>query len=245
MRSITESYINTVTGLLGRLLETQSGAIDEAAKAVADSLEKGGTLFAFGTGHSHMLAEELFYRAGGLVKVHPILDAPLMLHVGASRSSEVERIPGYAATLVGFGADPGERDVMIIFSNSGRNAVPVDMALIMKERGVKTIAVTNLNHSRASSSRHPSGKRLFEICDIVIDNGGCVGDASINAEGYVCGPTSTVIGAAIVQCIACGATGELAARGVKPEVFCSSNVDGGDEINHGYIRKYSKEIPIL
>ena len=245
MRTVTERYINTVTGLLGKILDTQSEAIDAAASAVADALGGGGTLFAFGTGHSHMLAEELFYRAGGLVKVYPILDAPLMLHVGASRSSDVERIPGYAATLVGYGADPREGDVMIIFSNSGRNAVPVDMALMMKERGVKTVAVTNLAHSRASSSRHPSGKRLFEICDIVIDNGGCVGDAALNLDGYVCGPTSTVIGAAIVQCIACGAVGELCARGVKPEVFSSSNVDGGDAINHEYIKKYNREIPIL
>ncbi|MBO7375883.1 MAG: SIS domain-containing protein [Clostridia bacterium] len=245
MRSVTERYISTVTGLLGKILDTQSDAIDAAASAVADALAGGGTLFAVGPGHSHMLAEELFYRAGGLVKVYPILDSPLMLHAGASRSSDVERIPGYAATLVGYGADPREGDVMIIFSNSGRNSVPVDMALMMKERGVKTIAVTNLSHSRASSSRHPSGKRLFEICDIVIDNGGCVGDAALNMNGYICGPTSTVIGAAVVQCISCGAVGELCARGLKPEVFSSSNVDGGDVINHEYIKKYNRDIPIL
>ncbi len=96
----SERYLLEAARLLDRLRETQAGAIGRAVRAVAGALGGGGTLYAFGTGHSHMLAEELFYRAGGLVKVHPILDAPLMLHVGASRSSQLERLPGYAATLL-------------------------------------------------------------------------------------------------------------------------------------------------
>ena len=245
MDSVIDRYLDHAAGLLREVGETQREALDLAADAVARTLASGGTLYAFGTGHSHMLAEELFYRAGGLVKVYPILDAPLMLHVSASRSSEVERIPGYAASLLGHGADPGPGDVMMIFSNSGRNAVPVDMALMMRERSVKTVAITNLAHSRACASRHPSGKRLFEICDVVIDNRGCPGDAAMNVGGYNVGPTSTVVGAAIIQCVACGAVEKLAAMREIPEVFSSSNVDGGDGINEAYIEKYRKEIPIL
>lgn len=243
--NMTQRYFAEIQRLLTQVLNTQNEAIDNAITATANALAQGGTVYAFGTGHSHMLAEELFYRAGGLVKVHPILDEPLMLHVGASRSSHIERLPGYAATLLDHGISPGETDVFFIFSNSGRNAVPVEMAIEVKKRGATVICITNLAHSGQSSSRHPSGKRLFELCDIVIDNCGCVGDAAMELGNKTCGPTSTVIGAAILQSIACGAVEELQNRGIQPEVFSSSNVDGGDVINGQFIEKYKKDIPIL
>lgn len=200
---------------------------------------------AFGTGHSHMLAEELFYRAGGLVKVYPILDEPLMLHKNASRSSQVERLSGYAATLLGNGISPTGKDTAFIFSNSGRNAVPVEMALEMKQRGVCTICITNLAQSSRSVSRHASGLRLFELCDIVIDNCGCDGDAAMEIGNYRCGPTSTVIGVAVLQAIVCGVAARLQECGMMPEIFCSSNVDGGDALNHVLIERYRQEIPML
>lgn len=243
--NIASRYFAEIQRLLNKVLETQNQAIEQAITATANALQQGGTVYAFGTGHSHMLAEELFYRAGGLVKVHPLLDEPLMLHVGASRSSHIERLPGYAATLLDYGVSPGENDVFFIFSNSGRNAVPVEMALEVKKRGATVICITNLTHSGQSSSRHPSGKRLFELCDVIIDNCGCVGDAAMKLGDKTCGPTSTVIGAAILQSIACGAVEELQNRGVEPEVFSSSNVDGGDAINEQFIQKYQKDIPIL
>ena len=129
---IITSYFKNIHVLLDTVLKSQSDAIERAVASVANTLEQGGMVYAFGTGHSHMLAEELFYRAGGLVKVYPILDESLMLHSNASRSSQVERLPGYAATLLGNGIDPTETDTVFIFSNSGRNAVPVEMAQEMK-----------------------------------------------------------------------------------------------------------------
>lgn len=243
--NMTERYFTEIHRLLNQVLETQNDAIEQATLAVANTLEQGGTIYAFGTGHSHMLAEELFYRAGGLVKVHPILDEPLMLHVGASRSSRLERLPGYAETLFDYGVSPTPNDVFFVFSNSGRNAVPVETAMLMKQRGVTVICITNIKHSSGCTSRHPSGKRLFELCDIVIDNCGRVGDSAMEIGQNVCGPTSTVIGAAILQSIACGAVQMLEDRGVKLEVFSSSNVDGGDAINERYIQQYRSEIPIL
>ncbi len=239
------SYLNEIRRLLDQIQSTQSQAIEQATIAVADALEKGGTVYAFGTGHSHMLAEELFYRAGGLVKVYPILDEPLMLHSSATRSSQLERLSGYAETLFDHGISPTKDDVFFIFSNSGRNAVPVETAMLMKERGVPVICITNLTHSSGCTSRHASGKRLFELSDIVIDNCGCVGDSAMKIGDKVCGPTSTVIGATILQSIACGAVQVLEERGVKPEVFTSGNVDGGDDNNQRYVERYQKEIPIL
>ena len=241
----TRRYINNIHTLLDTVLDTQSDAIHQAVTAVADTLSQGGMVYAFGTGHSHMLAEELFYRAGGLVKVYPILDEALMLHNNASRSSQIERLSGYAATLLDNGIVPTERDTIFLFSNSGRNAVPVEMALEMKQRNVRTICITNLAQSSAAASRHSSGLRLFELCDIVIDNCGAVGDASMDIGAHRCAPTSTVIGAAILQAIVCGVVETLQERGIDPEVFCSSNVDGGDAINHRFIEQYRREIPML
>ena len=241
----TKRYLNNIHTLLDTVLDTQSDAIDRAAAAVADTLSRGGMVYAFGTGHSHMLAEELFYRAGGLVKVYPVLDEALMLHNNASRSSQVERLSGYAATLLDNGIFPTDRDTMFIFSNSGRNAVPVEMALEMKRRKVRTVCITNLAQSSQAASRHSSGARLFELCDIVIDNCGAIGDAAMEIGSYRCAPTSTVIGAAILQAIVCGVVETLQERGTDPEVFCSSNVDGGDAVNHRFIERYRGEIPML
>ncbi|NLD87756.1 MAG: SIS domain-containing protein, partial [Clostridiales bacterium] len=185
MNKIKE-YMTKTAQLAMKVADTQNEAIEEAAKAVADTLERGGTVYTFGTGHSHILAEEIFYRAGGLVKVYPILDEPLMLHTGASRSSEMERLSGYASILLdnNLGIQPG--DVMFIFSNYGRNTVSVDMAICAKEKGMKTICITNMEHTNSVTSRHPSGKKMYEVCDIVIDNCGCIGDASIEIGGKMC-----------------------------------------------------------
>ena len=129
--NMTQRYFAQIHTLLDQVLETQADAISRAVTAVADALQQGGTLYTFGTGHYHMLAEEVFYRAGGLVKVYPILDTPLMLHESASRSTQLERLPGYAASLLDCGISPKPGDICFLFSNSGRNAVPVEMALEM------------------------------------------------------------------------------------------------------------------
>ena len=241
----TMEYFAEVSRVLGQVVKTQEAAVEQAAAVVADALLGEGMIYTFGTGHSHMLAEELFYRAGGLVRVYPILDDPLMLHINASRSSKMERLAGYAHTLLEDGPQLKKGDVLFLFSNSGRNAVPLEMAVEARQLGVTTVCITNLTHSGQVTSRHASGKRLFELCDIVIDNCGCVGDAAIKVGDQVCGPTSTAIGAAILQAIVCGAVEKVQAAGVRPEVFCSSNVDGGDALNEGYIEKYRSSIRML
>lgn len=240
-----EQYFDEVNRILGEVRVTQRKSIEQASEAVAKALKNNGTVYTFGTGHSHILAEEIFYRAGGLVKVYPILDEPLMLHTNASRSSYMERIPGYARILIDSysGIQPG--DVLFIFSNSGRNTVSVDMAIEAKGKGMLVVCITNMKHSYSVTSRHPSGKKLYEVCDITIDNCGSVGDAAVTIGTYVCGPTSTAVGAAIMQSIVCGAVEKLIADGYTPEVFKSGNVDGGDEANDMYIKKYRGEIRIL
>lgn len=239
-------YFENLQKILARIAAEQLDNIEKAARAVADVLENGGRIHAFGTGHSHMLAEEIFYRAGGLVNVNPILESSLMLHESAAKSTELERLEGYGEILFDHHSI-NQKDILFLFSNSGRNGVAIDLALIAGERGVKTVVITNMEHTMQGASRHSSGKKLFEAADIVIDNCGCHGDASMRIEeiNRNVAPTSTAAGAAIMNAIEARAVEIMVAEGFTPEVFSSSNVDGGDEINNAYIAKYKKEIKSL
>ncbi len=239
-------YFENLQKILARIATEQTDNIEKAARAVADTLKNGGRVHAFGTGHSHMLAEEIFYRAGGLVNVNPILESSLMLHESAAKSTELERLEGYGEILFDHHSI-NNKDILFLFSNSGRNGVAIDLALIAGERGVKTVVITNMEHTMQGASRHSSGKKLFEAADIVIDNCGCHGDASIRIDeiNRSVAPTSTCAGAAILNAIEARAVEIMVSEGFMPEVFSSSNIDGGDEINNAYIAKYKKEIKSL
>lgn len=239
-------YLNNLQKILETIISDQLDAIEACSKAFAETLENNHNIFLFGTGHSHMLAEELFYRAGGLVNIHPVLETALMLHESASKSTEMERLEGYAQILFdSYSMQAG--DLIVIISNSGRNGVCVDLAQLAKEKGLKVVALTNLNHSKSMASRHPSGKRLYEFADLVLDNKGCTGDASIYFEqiGRKAAPTSTSAGAAILNAVVVGCIETMLEDGFLPEVFSSSNVDGGDVINETYIQKYKGKIKSL
>lgn len=219
-------YLDAVTRQIEDAVTTQADALERAAHLVSQALAVDRFLFAFGTGHSHMLAEEIFYRAGGLARAAAILDPPLMLHQGAAASSRQEQQTGYAATLLDrYPVTAG--DVLVIASNSGRNAVPVEMALIARERGLRTIAITSLQHSRAFPSRHPSGQRLFEIADVVLDNQALPGDAAVDLPGLPrrIGPTSSVAGILLLNFTVIRAVELLLAQGIVPDVYASSNAD--------------------
>ena len=239
-------YFENLNKIITRIATEQMGNIETAARAVADTLENGGRIHTFGTGHSHMLAEEIFYRAGGLVNVNPILETGLMLHESASKSTVLERLEGYGEILMD-DHDVKKGDLLFLFSNSGRNGVAIDLALIAKERGITTVVITNMEHTMQGKSRHSSGKKLYELGTIVIDNCGCIGDASmlIPEIGRNVAPTSTSAGAAILNAIEARAVEMMFADGFTPEVFSSSNVDGGDEINNAFVAKYKKEIRSL
>lgn len=234
----SETYMDSVIRLAGQVRDAQSGAIEKAAGLSAAALRRGGYIFAFGTGHSHMLAEEIFYRAGGLVRVVPIFDPALMLHEAAAESSVLERRPGLAASLLDGVETLGAGGVLFLFSNSGCNTVAVEMAVDAKARGLATVCVTSVAHSRRMTSRHPEGLKLMDVCDVVIDNMGVYGDASVRVGGAEMGATSTVIGAMIMEAVVCRTAEILTESGVEPEVFASANTEGGDKVNERFIRKY-------
>lgn len=231
-------YQNRIEEKLG-LAFAQEKEITLAASLIADSLSRQGWIYTSGTGHSHMLAEEIFYRAGGFARIVPILDPNLMLHKDASGSTALERKEGYAAELLKE-FNITENDVFIISSNSGRNAVSIEMAQIAQNSGAKVIVLTNLNHSRSVLSRHSSGLKLYELSDVCLDNFGEIGDASIQLEGLESrvGATSTVIGVALLQAIMIQAAAVLISKGIKPEIFSSSNSDEGEAENEALISKY-------
>lgn len=241
-----DRYIGNILELMGKLAVESGPSIEAAADLVAECLGHRGTLRAFGTGHSHMFALEIFYRAGGLVRVDPILDEGLMLHAGAARSTSLERLPGYASILLDHsGAKAG--DVMLIASNSGRNTVTIEMAIEARKRGLSVIVLTSMNHTRSVSSRHASGKLLWELGDVVLDNLGCPGDACvpIASLGRNVSPTSSVMGCILLNAVMARAVELAMERNYKPEVFSSSNIDGGDDINETFIREYTGKIRSL
>jgi len=239
-------YLQHVGQLIRQAADTQLENVNALARAMADTIEAGRTVFLMGTGHSSLLAQELFYRAGGLVRIQPILESALMLHESASKSTQMERMPQYAEIIAEhYGLTRG--DLILIISNSGRNPLIVELALRAKGLGCRVAALTNLRHSRSGASRHESGLRLFEAANLVLDNLGEPGDACISYEGFAgrCAPTSTVVGAALLQACAAQAVEYLLADGQTPEVYISSNVDGGDAVNQGYLDQYKGKIRFL
>jgi len=221
-----EAYLAAAHGALDRVAREQGDSIRRAGAAVADALASGGILHIFGAGHSHLLAEEGFYRAGGLAAINPILDRRLMFFDGALASTRAEREPGYAAEILER-EDVRRGDAGIVVSNSGRNAVPLEMAMALHARGVSVIAITSLEHSRAMASRHSSGRKLYEIADVVIDTSIPAGDAAVALPGTSIrmGPLSTVVGAAIIHSVCIEAAARLLDRGVAPPVLASANLD--------------------
>lgn len=224
-----ERYFDVVIHLLARLRESQRSAMAAAADALAATLRTGGVVHLFGTGHSHMLAEEVFYRAGGLLPINAMLDETVVLSGGAHRSTATERTPGTAADIASR-YDLRAGDAGIVISNSGRNPAPIEMARLMKDLGLTVIALTSLAHSGAFAPLPPHTVRLADVADIVLDNGGGVGDAALGLEGvaHPVGPTSTVAGAALLQAVFIGVMERLVAAGVPVVNLPSGNVEGAD-----------------
>ncbi len=242
-----EAYIDGLQAVLERIKREQGNSIQRAGQLVATALSVGGVIHTFGTGHSHLIADEAFFRAGGIAAVNPILDERLIFLKGALESTRAERESGLARELIAR-EDVRADDAAIIISNSGRNAVPVEMALEMKERGVKVIAITNLDQSVASTARHSSGKRLYEVADVTVDNCVPTGDALLLLPGMESrvGPASTVAGAAVINSIILAAVSELLNRGELAPVLPSANVEGvSEETLRVILRPYKGRIKYL
>ena len=223
-------YLKEAVALLQRL---DPAPLQPAAQLLADTIVAGGSLFSFGASHSFIITEELVYRAGGLMLVNPIYPHGMNLSVRPlPLTSKLERLPGLGTELLA--NSPAKRgDALLITSQSGRNTVTIDMALLARERGIKTIVITALSNVGKLTSRHPSGKSLAELCDIVLDNHVPYGDAAVAIDNFPqkVAPLSTIAGCAIANALVAEVVALLVARGVPPPVFMSANLDGGEAYN--------------
>ncbi len=238
------AYLAAAAEGLRRLAETQTDAINRAAATVTETILGGGRVFSFGASHSFMLTEELVYRTGGLMLINPIFPQGMNLSVcPATLTSQLERLPDLGRVLLE--SSPAlAGDVLLIASTSGRNAVTIDMALAAREREMTTVAITSLAYAQGVPSRHPSGKHLHELCDLVIDNCAPLGDCAVEIPGLPqkTGPLSTVLGCAAVNALVAQVIRNLADQGVTPPVFISANLPGGDEHNRKLLEQNRERI---
>ncbi|MBQ8885279.1 MAG: SIS domain-containing protein [Clostridia bacterium] len=216
-------YLNKVTDVLQRIENEEGERLQLVSRLVADTIQAGGLIFTFGCGHSHLPGLDAFYRAGGLANVSPMLDTDLMLHNGAAKSSRMEKMSGIASEIFRR-YTPSAKDMIFIFSASGKNQVPVEMAQIAKNAGVKSVGVSSMAYAE-------KGGRLHEYVDIAIDCKIPYGDACMDVGDVKMGGLSTYAACFILNtCLINGA--KIALKdGIKPPVYISGNVEGGREHN--------------
>lgn len=242
---MTSPYLDRIHHLLDQMAAANAEALPAAAAHLADAIANDGLIHAFGSGHSTLLAQEIFHRAGGLAPVNAMLDVNLTIF-GTSRPTWLERTEGYAASLfVNHEVNAG--DVLLVISNSGINPVPVEVTRIAKERGIVTIAVGSAAAYADASSRHSSRQTIFDIADLVLDTCVPLGDAlhEIGDTGAAVGAASTILGAALLNDLVIATVENLANRGQDIHVFTSQNVPGGDEANASLLARYAPRIPLM
>ncbi len=242
--NVIDTYYARIGEILAEAFEKERENIEKAANAIASANLEKRSVFAFGCNHAGLVTLELFYRTGGMVTVNPVRAPGMMLDVSPiTMSSEMERLVGYGkAIFEGLPAKAG--DVIIIHSVSGRNPVTVEMAAAAREKGLTVIVLTNMNTAKSVTSRHPSGKKLHDFADILIDNHGDKGDASVELPGFSqkIASSSTVVGAAILNAVTARASEILLLKGETPPVFMSGNIDGGDLHNKKVISEHKDNI---
>lgn len=247
MTAVYEQYSCKILSLLKEISDKEGKRIKKAGLFIAEALSKDKLVYVYGTGgHSYMGAEEMFYRTGGIVPVNAIFDPGVSLSFGATRSTFIERQPGYAkGVLEYYGVDEG--DILVVVNAYGINGVTIDAAMEGKRRGANVIAITSSAFAKFIPSdhpaRHPSKKNLFELdeVDVMIDNHMPLGDAVVDLEGLrevKIGPSSTIVNAFAINCMVVSAIEAMLEMGLEPPVWMSSNMPGGDEQNMKHIVKY-------
>lgn len=242
MSTVEEAYFGDLIARLTALRTELAEPMARAQAAIVETARRDGLVYVFGTGHSHMLSEEVHFRAGGLALTVPILAGPTMLHEGAVAGTAYERMEGIVRPI--FERYPiGPDDVLFVSSNSGINAAPLEAARIGRERGAKVIAITSVAYSTATANGR---ERLADIADIVLDNGSPPGDAVISVPGSALkvGPVSTAIGVTIINAIMAGVAAELAGDGDAP-IYLSANMPGAKDVNQKLVARFRPRNPHL
>ncbi|MBS4208098.1 SIS domain-containing protein [Bacillus sp. FJAT-50079] len=244
-------YYEEINHYLKEIIDTEKEKIKEAAKLVADQIKKDRIFYVYGPGgHSNLASQEVFFRAGGLMHASAILDEGTLLSSGALRSMAIERTPGYGRIVIdNYHLEQGS--LLMIVNAYGINAATIDAALEAKERGVKTIGISSVEHAEQTPidhpARHPSKKNLHDIVDMSIDSKVKVGDAILEIDGQEqkVGAMSTFVNAFILNSITIETTSLLARENIQPPIWKSGNATGGDEWNNQFIHRFKGKIKNL
>ncbi|MFC0532598.1 sugar isomerase domain-containing protein [Phytohabitans kaempferiae] len=240
-----ESYLRVAVSTMERVAAGQRAGVDRAAELIVAAVRAGGVVHAFGSGHSEAFAMEVAGRAGGLVPTNRIALRDLVLFGGEPPSvlgPMLERDPSVAHRLYAL-APVQPADVFVLASNSGVNGSIVEFATLVKERGHGLVAVTSLAHSAGVDSRHPSGRKLADIADVVLDNGAPYGDATLPLPGGgAVGAISSITAALLAQQVVAEVVRRMVDAGEVPPVYLSANIPGGDEHNHALEARYAGRI---
>lgn len=240
-----ELYTTKIRKIIDEIEKEEIENIEKAAEVLAQTIINNGLIHVFGTGHSHIPSEEAFFRAGSLACVNPMLEPSLMLHSGAVKSSVLENQSGFARAIFEH-FNPQPSDVLILFSNSGVNAVPVEMAELVHRKGITLIGIGSKKYIEYLKKERKSNS-IIEYCDFFIDNKGEVGDACIEVKGLEqkIAPTSTISGVLILQLLFTTAVFKVIEKGFLPPIFVSGNLPEGKERNKELINKYRKVVRML
>lgn len=237
-------YFSAVRTLLDDVEAAEQAAMEQTARLFADTVLAGHTLYITGCSHSSIFAQEVFYRAGGFMLMNPLFLPGMTLELPpVTRTTRYERIPGIAdAVLEESSLTRG--DTLIIASISGRNIVPVELALGAKARGAHVVALTSVPYAESVTSRHPEGHKLHELADVTLDVHCPPGDALVALDGLPekTGAGSTVIGVVMLHAVISRTLERLLEAGVEPPVFVSANLDGADALNHSRLTQYASRI---
>lgn len=235
-------YHSEIKKLLDKVVDKNKFILDKVIELVSETIINDKIIHAFGTGHSHMIGLELFARAGGIANVNAMLDSTVMTSEGARRSAEIERISGFAKVI--WDQHKIEKnDIFFIISNSGRNAMPIEMAQLANANSNKVITITSIDQSSKYPARIKNHKKLYEIADFVIDN--CVpsGDSIIPIGKDFAGAVSTILGCFIVNLIVTESLKLVQKKGKKLPLFYSQNIDGIS--NEELFSKYENRVKHL
>ena len=242
MSRLTKNYLTKINSLLDKILKEEKNKILSSARLIRDSYKKGGQLYIFGTGHSRLLGEEAFHRAGGFAAACPIRDDNLTFKKGAKKATSLERTPNIAKKALSK-YKITKNDILMIVSNSGVNHAPVEAAMIAKQKKIKSIAITSVKYSK-KAPLSDLNKRLYEIVDVYIDNKIPPGDSIININKFSVGPASTITGSFILNSILIEVADMLKLEKIFP-FYISSNMPNADRNNNKLENKFRKKNPHL
>ena len=220
-----QRYFTIMQEVVENVFNTQEDNMAKAAKILASTTKNEGMIHLFGSGHSSLIAEDVFWRAATLANVHAIFESAVAGINEVTKTSKIEKLEGIGQVIVDYNRIMPP-DAIICISNSGNNAATVDVALAAKERGVPVIAITNVTYADQLTTHHSSGKKLKDVADVVIDNCSLYGDAAVELDGFPqkVGATSTIPAAFIVPALLVQTCENLLEDGVQPDVYYNGHL---------------------